>query len=147
MFGGRMAVRDIPTRAATGAYIFHSGLEKWRGDEQQAERLQAGAARAFPVLGRLAPKQFLKVLSLAEMTTGGLLLTPIVPNAVAGAALMGFAGSLVTMYLRTPELHEPHSVWPTPAGIGISKDSWMLAIGAGLVVDGVARGRARSRPD
>jgi hypothetical protein len=30
-------------------------------------------------------------------------------------------------------------VWPTPAGIGVSKDSWMLAIGLGLVVEGMGK--------
>ena len=64
-----------------------------------------------------------------------MLLAPVVPNALAGAALSTFAGGLVTMYLRTPALHKPHRVWPTPAGIGVSKDVWMLAIGLGLLSD------------
>jgi uncharacterized membrane protein YkgB len=51
-------------------------------------------------------------------------------------ALTGFAGGLVTMYLRTPSLHKPSSVWPTSAGIGVSKDVWMLGIGLGLLAQG-----------
>ncbi|MCU1614246.1 MAG: hypothetical protein JWO98_1786, partial [Frankiales bacterium] len=47
----------------------------------------------------------------------------------------GFAGSLLAMYLRTPALHKPDSIWPTPAGTGISKDVWMLGIGLGLLAD------------
>jgi hypothetical protein len=39
------------------------------------------------------------------------------------------------MYLRTPALHNPGSVWPSPAGIGISKDVWMLSIGLNLITD------------
>jgi uncharacterized membrane protein YkgB len=39
------------------------------------------------------------------------------------------------MYLRTPEMHKPGSFWPTPAGIGISKDVWMLGIGLSLALD------------
>lgn len=35
---------------------------------------------------------------------------------------------------RTPAWPEPGSVWPTPQGIGISKDVFLLAIG--LVLDG-----------
>ncbi len=58
-----------------------------------------------------------------------------VPNTLAGAALSAFAGKLMTMYLRRPGLHKPHSVWPTPTGIGVSKDVWMLAIGRGLLAD------------
>jgi hypothetical protein len=39
------------------------------------------------------------------------------------------------MYLRTPTLHEPGSIWPTQAGIGVSKDVWMLGVGVGLLAD------------
>jgi hypothetical protein len=45
------------------------------------------------------------------------------------------------MYLRTPALHKPRSVWPTPAGIGISKDVWMLGIGLSLLADIATDGR------
>ena len=131
--------RDVPTRLATGAYILHSGLQKWRGGEEQAERLRGQAAKAFPVLAQMEPGRFLRLLSVAEIGTGCVLLAPFVPSALAGAVLTGFSGALVTMYLRTPELHEPGSVWPTPAGIGVSKDSWMLAIGLGLVVEGMGK--------
>jgi uncharacterized membrane protein YkgB len=41
----------------------------------------------------------------------------------------------VTMYLRTPAMHKPNSVWPTPAGTAVSKDVWMLGIGLGLLAD------------
>ena len=57
---------------------------------------------------------------------------------MAGAALTGFSGSLLTMYLRTPALHKPGNVWPTQAGTGISKDVWMLGIGLGLMADAVS---------
>jgi uncharacterized membrane protein YphA (DoxX/SURF4 family) len=132
----RIRMRDVPTRFATGAYILHSGLGKWHGTDEQAEGVHRMAAGAFPLFEKLSPKSFLKTLALAEIGVGTLLLTPIVPNAVAGAALSTFAGGLVTMYLRTPALHEPHSVWPTPAGIGVSKEVWMLGIGLGLLADG-----------
>ena len=35
------AAHDIPVRLVTGAYIAHSGLEKWRGSSEQAEGLLA----------------------------------------------------------------------------------------------------------
>jgi len=41
-------LRDIPARVATGAYILHSGLEKWNGSEEQAKAVHAMAAGAFP---------------------------------------------------------------------------------------------------
>ena len=93
------------------------------------------AAGAFPVLGKLAPTTFLRLLAAAEITTGAALLAPVVPNAVAGAPLTAFSAALTAMYLRTPAMHKPHSVWPTPAGIGISKDVWMLGIGLSLLAD------------
>jgi uncharacterized membrane protein YkgB len=39
------------------------------------------------------------------------------------------------MYARTPTMHEPGSIWPTQAGIPVSKDVWMLGIGLGLMAD------------
>ena len=93
------------------------------------------AAGAYPFLRRVPPTTFLKALAAAEMGLGAVLLAPFVPNRVAGASLTAFSGALLTMYLRTPTLHEPGSIWPTPAGIGISKDVWMLGVGVGLVVD------------
>ncbi len=80
---------------------------------------------------------FLRMLSVGEIAIGAALLAPFVPPVVAGAALTGFSGALVTMYLRTPMLHKPGSIWPSPQGIGVSKDAWMLRIGVGLIVDAV----------
>jgi hypothetical protein len=68
------------------------------------------------------------------------LLAPIVPPAIAGAALTGFSAALLTMYLRTDGMHKPGSIWPTSQGTAISKDVWMLGIGLGLVVDGLRSG-------
>jgi hypothetical protein len=131
----RISTRDLPTRLATGAFILHTGLEKWRGTEEQAQGVHRVAAGAFPFLAKVPPKAFLKALALGEIGIGVTLLTPVVPNRLAGAALSAFAGGLMTMYLRTPAMHKPNSVWPTPAGMAVSKDVWMLAIGLGLVAD------------
>jgi hypothetical protein len=130
-----MHVRNIPTRVAAGAYVLHTGIEKWNGSEEQAKGAHATASGAFPFLAKVPPATFLKALSIAEIATGTALLTPFVHNKVAGAALTAFAGGLVTMYLRTPALHEPGSVWPTPAGVTISKDVWMLSIGLNLLAE------------
>jgi uncharacterized membrane protein YphA (DoxX/SURF4 family) len=134
----RLRARQLPTRLATGAYVLHAGMEKWHANPDQAERMHAMAAGAFPILGKLAPTTFLRLLAAAEITTGAALLTPVVPNAIAGAPLTAFSAALTAMYLRTPTLHKPHSIWPTPAGIGISKDVWMLGIGLSLLADRAA---------
>lgn len=138
----RLAARNVPTRLATGAYILHTGLEKWHGTEEQARGLHGMASGAYPFLRKIPPTTFLKALAAAEISIGTVLLTPIVPNKIAGAALTAFAGSLNTMYLRTPALHKPNSIWPTPAGIGVSKDVWMLGIGLGLLADNTAHPRS-----
>jgi uncharacterized membrane protein YphA (DoxX/SURF4 family) len=134
----RLSLRDVPTRIATGAYIAHSGWDKWHGSEEQANGVHGMAAGAFPFLGGISPTGFLKALAAGELATGAALLTPAVSNRLAGAALTGFAGALMGMYLRTPALHKPGSVWPTQAGTGVSKDVWMLGIGLGLLADGAS---------
>ena len=132
----RFSPRDIPTRLSTGGYILHAGWGKWNGDEEQAKRLHGTAVAAFPFLAEIPPGTFLKALAAAEIATGAALLTPLVPRRLAGAALTAFAGSLLAMYLRTPALHKPGSIWPTPAGTAVSKDIWMLGIGLGLLAGG-----------
>jgi uncharacterized membrane protein YphA (DoxX/SURF4 family) len=134
-----MKLRNVPTRLATGAYILHTGLEKWSGSEQQAQGVHGMASGAFPFLKGVRPTDFLKSLSVGEIAVGAVLLAPVVPSAVAGAALTGFSGALLTMYLRTPALHRPGSIWPTQNGVGVSKDVWMLGIGVGLLLDAARR--------
>lgn len=134
-------LRNVPTRVATGAYILHSGLSKWKGTEEQAKGVHAAAAGAYPFLADVQPATFLKALAAAEIGIGAALLTPFVGNRMAGAALTAFSGGLIGMYLRTPALHEPGSVWPTRAGTAISKDVWMLGVGVGLLADGDASDR------
>jgi hypothetical protein len=129
--------RDLPARIATGGYILHSGLEKWHGDETRAKALHGVASNAFPVLDRIPPERFLRILAASEIAIGTALLVPVVPNVLAGAALTGFSGSLLTMYARTPAMHKPGSIWPSQSGIAVSKDVWMLGIGIGLVADGL----------
>lgn len=130
-----MKLRQIPPRVATGAFILHSGLQKWKADDATAEGLHGFACGAYPVFHKLTPQKFTRLLSCAEITTGSLLLAPFVPGVVAGAFLSGFSGALVGLYGRTPGMREPGSVWPTQNGIPLAKDSWMLGIGLGLVTD------------
>ena len=128
-------VRDLPGRVVTGAYILHAGLDKWHGDEQTATAVHGMAAGSYPIFKDMPPTRFLRLLAAGEIAVGTALLLPFVSNAIAGAALTGFSGGLVTMYMRTPALHKPGSYWPTPNGIGVSKDIWMLGVGLGLLAD------------
>lgn len=130
-----MRLRELPTRLATGAYILHAGLEKRHAPAEVAQGMHGMASAALPVVKTMEPTDFLKRLSMGEMAVGSLLLAPFVPTAVAGAALTAFSGGLLTMYMRTPALRKPGSVWPSQQGTAVSKDVWMLGIGLGLLAD------------
>ena len=133
--------RDLPGRITTGAFILHTGLEKWHADGARAEAVHGMAAGAFPMLKPIPPARFVRLLAAAEIAVGAALVIPVVPSALAGAALTGFSGALVAMYGRTPALRKPGSIWPSQAGTGVSKDVWMLGIGLGLVIDALASRR------
>ncbi|MGX7680601.1 hypothetical protein ACSMXN_17070 [Jatrophihabitans sp. DSM 45814] len=138
-------LRRMPLRVTTGAFILNSGIGKLRGDEQTAAALHGMAAGAYPALSNVAPQPFLKLVAISEMAVGGALLAPVVPPALAGAALTGFSGTLLGMWWRTPGMHSPGSPRPTQQGTTIAKDIWMLGIGLGLIVDGIlTRERRRS---
>jgi len=130
-----MKPRNLPTRLATGAFILHAGLGKWRGGPEQAAGVHGMASNAYPLLKAVQPPTFLKALSVGEVMTGALLLAPFVSNRNAGLGLTAFSGGLLTMYARTPTLREPGSIWPSQQGIAVAKDVWMLGIGLGLLLD------------
>ena len=66
---------------------------------------------------------------------------PVVPTAVAGAALAAFSGGLLGLYLRTPGLRQEGSLRPTHQGVPIAKDVWMLGIAGGFIVDEIVSAR------
>ena len=105
-------------------------------DAGTAEHLRGMAAQGVPALGKLTPEQFAKFLSCGEIAVGASLLLPFVPTKVAGLALAGFSGSLVSMYLRTPGMTEADGVRPTQEGTAVAKDTWLLAIAAALLLAG-----------
>lgn len=125
----------IPVRLATGAYILNSGLSKRNADKDTAEQLHGFAVTAFPQFEETPPDQFVKMLSTGEVAVGAALLTPFVSTGVAGAALAGFAGLLGKLYWAAPGTHEEGSLRPTPQGVPLAKDVWMLGIGTSLVLD------------
>jgi hypothetical protein len=126
---------QLPPRLAAAAIILSSGLDKTSVDDQGAAGLHGMAARTYPFLGRMDPVTFARLLSRAEIVLGTVLLVPFVPSLLAGAALTGFAGGLLGMYLKTPGMRREGSLRPSQEGIGISKDVWLLGIGLGLVLE------------
>lgn len=134
----RFKLRRAPLRVATGAFILNSGLDKWQGDEQTAAQLHGFATGTYPFLKSIEPAKFLRLLATAEIGIGAALLLPVVPAALAGVALTGFSAGLLGLYLRTPGMRRgPQDLRPTPQGLPISKDVWMLGAGLGLVIDGI----------
>ena len=125
----------LPPRIAAGAFILNSGLGKWSADEETAAQLHGFAAGAYPFLSKIKPKDFVKLLSAAELALGAALLVPVIPSAVAGAGLTAFSGGLLGLYARTPGMRKDGTPFPSQQGIALAKDVWMMGIGLGLVID------------
>ncbi|MGN5236636.1 MULTISPECIES: hypothetical protein [unclassified Rhodococcus (in: high G+C Gram-positive bacteria)] len=134
-----MRLHHIPLRVATGAFILNSGLGKRNLPAENATALQNMAGNAFPFLKQMDSKTFGTFLSTSEIGIGAALLAPIVPPFVAGAALTAFGGGMMTMYWRTPGMHEDGSPKPTQDGTALAKDSWLLGAGLTLLLDGLRK--------
>src|SRR5882724_1712236 len=93
---------DVPARIAAGAFIVNSGLTKLKVDDEHAAQLHGMAANTYPFLKKIPPPTFARMLAAGELVIGTGLLLPVVPTAVAGAGLAGFAAALLGLYLRTP---------------------------------------------
>ena len=140
-----MRLSHLPLRVSTGAYILNSGLTKLSADDDTAKGLHGMASGAYPVFGDMEPQAFVKTLAMGEIAVGGALLLPIVPAWMAGAALTGFSGALVGMYLRTPGMTKEDGVRPTQQGTPFAKDIWMVGTGLALLIDGMVPGRSKRR--
>ncbi|MFZ5872666.1 MAG: hypothetical protein ACOYXW_19335 [Actinomycetota bacterium] len=131
-----MKLAHLPLRLATGAFILNSGLAKKDLEGQAAEGLHEMASVALPPrLRDMDPAAFARLLSRGEIALGAALLLPIVPSAVAGAAMTAFGVGLMRLYLRTPGLRQEGDIRPTQAGTGIAKDVWLVGAGLTLVLD------------
>ena len=87
---------------------------------------------------------FVKALSASEVVIGAALLLPFVPTGAAGVGLATFSAGLLGLYLRTPDMRLEGSLRPTEQGIPLAKDVWLAAIGASLIIDGLAGRGSRS---
>ena len=138
-----ITLSEIAPRISAGAFILNSGLGKRGADGETAAGMHGFAAGTYPFLKSVPPEQFIKGLATSEIALGALLLTPFVPSFVAGAALTGFSGGLLGLYLKTPGMRKPGSLAPTEQGLSIAKDSWLLGIGIGLMTRGVIERKPR----
>jgi hypothetical protein len=126
---------QLPARLSAGLVILNSGLGKREADRQAAEGVHGMAAGTYPFLKSQDPQRFVRLLSTGEIAIGSLLLAPFVPSLVAGGALTAFAGGLLGLYLRTPGMREEGSLRPTPEGLSLVKDVWLLGIGLSLALE------------
>ena len=140
-----MRLSHIPLRVTTGAFILNSGFTKLSADDDTAKGLHSMASGAYPVVSDVDHRTFAKSLAVGEIAVGGALLLPMVPAWLAGAALTGFSGALVGMYLKTPGLTKEDGIRPTQQGTPFAKDVWMLGSGVALLIDGFIPSRAKRK--
>jgi uncharacterized membrane protein YphA (DoxX/SURF4 family) len=127
--------RQLPPRIAAGAFILYSGIGKLSADNEAAAQTHGFATGAYPFLAKVKARDFSRMLGLGEVILGAALLLPVVPSIVAGAGLTAFSGGLIGLYARTPGMRKEGTPFPTQNGIAIAKDSWLLGIGLGLIID------------
>ncbi|MBL0748397.1 hypothetical protein [Nocardioides baculatus] len=134
-----MSLTQIPLRVTTGAFILNAGIGKLGADEGTAQFLHGAAASTYPSLFKdMEPTKFARMLALSEIGLGAALLAPMVPATVAGAALTGFGGSLIGMYLKTPSMTLDDGVRPSQEGTAVAKDVWLVGAGLTLLSQGIA---------
>ncbi len=131
-----ITLAEIGPRLSAGAFILNSGLGKRSADDATAAQLHGFASGTYPFLKDVDARQFVSGLAAAEIGIGAALLTPFVSTAVAGALLTGFSGGLLGLYLKTPGMRKEGSLAPTPEGLAVAKDVWLLGIGVGLLTRG-----------
>lgn len=135
--GYQVKLRHLPPRLAVGAFMANSGWSKLSADRETAEGLHAMAAGTYPILRKLDPERFIKLLAVGEMALGAALIVPVVPTGLAGAGLTGFSAGLIGLYLHTPGMRQEGSLRPTHQGTPLAKDVWLLGIGVGFVIDDI----------
>ena len=135
-----------PGTAGDRAIIVDQGLQKLGADEDTAKWLHGQAVKAFPQFADMEPKDFVQLLSASEITLGAALLgIGFIPSSLAGLGLSIFAGSLTRVYLTAPGNRRECTVAPSQQGVGLAKDSWMLAIGVALVLDSLFGSRKSNK--
>lgn len=133
-----MSFISAPARLAAGAFILNSGLGKRNLPEEAAAGMRDAGAVGVPQLAQIPAKDFGKYLSYGEMALGAALLTPVVPGWLAGAGLAAFSAGLLNMYRKTPGM-TVDGVRPTPEGLPVAKDVFMLGIAGTIILDSLRK--------
>ena len=133
-----MSFISAPARLAAGAFILNSGLGKRNLPEEAAAGMRDAGSVGVPQLAQTPAKDFGKYLSYGEMALGAALLTPVVPGWLAGAGLAAFSAGLLNMYRKTPGM-TVDGVRPTPEGLPVAKDVFMLGIAGTIILDSLRK--------
>jgi hypothetical protein len=137
----------LPIRAAAGAYILNSGLGKLQQEDEEVHKGVHGMATStYPQFEKMEPRTFTKLLGAGETALGASLLAPFVSPGLAGLGLTAFSAGLLGMYFKIPSMTEPDGIRPSPQGLALAKDSWLLAMGLALVLDGSSRKARKAIP-
>ncbi|AWB82378.1 hypothetical protein C3B44_08455 [Corynebacterium yudongzhengii] len=134
------ALRVIP-----GAFILNSGIGKIGMPADASKGIQDFAATGVPAVKEIPSDQFGTVLGWSETALGGALLAPFVPNAAAGAGLTAFSVGLLSLYFADDDNTEEDGIRPSEQGLSLAKDSFLLAIGLGLLVGGLFGGKKKNK--
>lgn len=125
------ALRLIPA-----ALIINSGIGKLGMDAESSAGLQKMAATGIKQMEQIPSDKFGQFIGASELAVGSALAAPFVSNRLAGAALTAFGSGLMTMYFNNDENTLEDGIRPTQAGMLLAKDSWLVAIGLGLMLAG-----------
>ena len=126
-------IANAALRAIPGLFILNSGIGKIGMPADASAGTQQAAASGVPALANLPSEKFGSMLGWAETAVGASLLLPAVPNRLAGAGLATFGAGLLTMYFSNDDYTEEDGIRPTSEGLSLAKDSWLVAIGLGLM--------------
>ncbi len=140
-----MSISSAILRGVSGAYLVQSGYGKMGLPAEAAAGMQGFASSGIPALSKLDPDTFGKFVAYSELGIGGALLTPFVPNRLAGLALGAFSGGLLSIYFRNPAMTQEDGVRPSDDGMALSKDIFLAGIAGALVFGPIKAKKAKKK--
>ncbi|MCG7432135.1 hypothetical protein MHK71_06365 [Kocuria indica] len=129
-----MRISNAILRGVPGAFLLQSGYGKLGMDAESAEGLKQFASTGVPQFADWDSQTFTTFIAGTELALGTALLTPFVSKRLAGAGLLVFSAGLLSMYFRNSDMTQEDGIRPSEQGLTLSKDAFLAAIGAALVL-------------
>jgi hypothetical protein len=123
---------QIPLRLVSGVYIV--GSASATPTTRRRSTCSSPPAGAYPFLADIDPPAFARVAVVLRGTARATLLVPRAAARAAGTGRLAFGVGLVGLCARRPGMRRPGSPSPIQQGLALSKDSWLAATGAALVL-------------